>query len=63
MAGTPVIGASARHTFAASNEIATLSFSIPFRVSAVPENIQIVPDQSGFTFSDLHLTVIRLGDG
>ena len=60
--GAPVAGASARHTFTATNETATLSFDVPFRAVGTPVTIQVVPDSTGFTFQESALTVIRLGD-
>ena len=53
--GTMVPGAIARHSFTASSEVATVSFSMPFRVMVV--------NQDGFSFQDAALTVVRLGDG
>lgn len=60
--GAAVPGAVAHHTFAASDEAATVSMSIPFRVTDVPASLEAVVSQSGFTFTDLALTVVRLGD-
>ena len=60
--GVPVAGAVARHTFAASTEEATMSFSVPFQVTNVPSNITVVVEDDGFTFQEAALTVVRLGD-
>lgn len=60
--GVPVPGAVASHTFAASGETGNLSFTVPFQVTATPETIRVVVDNAGFTFSDVSLTVVRLGD-
>ena len=61
-AGAQVPGAVATHTFASSNEVATMSFSVPFRVTAVPTTIQVVAEDSGFSFTEAALNVTRLGD-
>ena len=60
--GYDVIGSTVRHTFSASTEVATLSFHVPFQVSATPSIIQVITDQDGFTVDDLSMTVLRLGD-
>ena len=61
--GTMVPGAIARHSFTASSEVATVSFSMPFRVTGAPEYLEMVVNQDGFSFQDAALTVVRLGDG
>ena len=60
--GAPVSGATATHTFASTNEAATVSFSMPFRVTGAPQSLTVVAQQAGFTFQDAALTVVRLGD-
>ena len=60
--GAPVSGAITRHTFASTNEAATLSFNVPFLVDAAPSTVEVVVAQDGFTFSDLALTITRLGE-
>ena len=60
--GVPVPGATARHTFASTNEVTTMSFDVPFRVDAPPTALEVVVDDAGFGFQDSTLTVIRLGD-
>lgn len=60
--GNAVPGATARHTFTSFQEAATVSFSVPFRVTATPATLEVVVDQFGYTFSDIALTVTRLGD-
>ena len=57
-----VSGATATHTFASTNEAATVSFSMPFRVTGAPQSLTVVAQQAGFTFQDAALTVVRLGD-
>lgn len=59
--GVPVVGASTRHTFTSSNELATLSFSVPFQVNGT-SNLTVVVDQAGFSLQEIALTVQRLGD-
>ena len=59
--GAAVSGGTVRHTFLASNEYATISFSVPFLVASAPAALRIVPGQNQFIFSDMTLTVIRLG--
>ena len=60
--GTTIPGAVDHETFSASSELATVTMSVPFRVDSVPVNVEVVSDQSGFTFTDISLTVLRLGD-
>ena len=60
--GSPIAGAVARHTFGASCEEAMISFSVSFQVSSVPCNVEVVSNASGFTLSNIALTIIRLGD-
>ncbi len=60
--GTTVAGGTARHTFSSSSEIATMAFDIPFRVDTVPAEVEVVSTAAGFSFSDIALTVVRLGD-
>ena len=59
--GAPVAGATANHTFTASTEAATMTFSVPFRVDGAA-TLQVGASQAGFLFDDIALTVIRLGD-
>ena len=61
--GAPVGGAVASHSFSASDEEANLTFSAAFRATSVPTTIQAVTNNAGFTFDELALTVVRLGDG
>ena len=60
--GAEVPGAFTSHTFASSIESASLSFHVPFQVTAVPATLQVVTEAPGFTLSNLSLTVTRLGD-
>ena len=60
--GTPVPGAIASHTFTSSNETTTRFFSVPFRVDAPPSTLEVVVNDSGFTFDNIALTVLRLGE-
>ena len=60
--GAAVPGAVASHSFASTNEVATMSFSVPFRVDAVPADITVTANQDGFQFNEVTLTIIRLGD-
>ena len=60
--GTPVPGATTRHTFTASSEVATVSFDIPFRVDSTPANISLITDTAGFLFGEKALTILRLGN-
>lgn len=59
--GVPVTGATARHTFTASNEVATMSFNVPFQVSSTG-TLRVVASAAGFSLEDVSLTVLRLGD-
>lgn len=58
--GAVVPGAVATHTFAASSEVATISFSVPFQVTAAPETVSVVVNEPGFNFTESALTIIRL---
>ena len=60
--GSPVPGGVAHHTFASSTEVATLTFSTPFRVTSTPASLEVRAEESGFTAGDIALTVLRLGD-
>ena len=60
--GTPVAGAVASHTFSSTNEVATMTFSVPFQAAVIPSTLQVIANEDGFTFEDLALTVMRLGD-
>lgn len=60
--GTPVAGAAATHTFATAGDVATMSFHVPFRVTTTPGRVEVVANSSNFTFENLTLTIIRLGD-
>lgn len=60
--GVPVTGAAARHTFASTGEMATVSFHVPFAISGTPATVQVVVDETGFIFEDITMTIIRLGD-
>ena len=60
--GTTIQGSVGRHSFAASGELATVSFSIPVQVTTTPAVLNVVTDSAGFLFSDLSITVFRLGD-
>lgn len=57
-----IAGATASHTFAASSETSTLSFSVPFQVTAAPVTLHVVAEEDGFTINNTTLTIIRLGD-
>ncbi len=60
--GTANGGGVARHTFTATGEFATVAFSTPIAVTSTPTTLNFVTDQSGFTLSDVSITVFRLGD-
>ncbi|MDR3766729.1 MAG: hypothetical protein Q3Y08_06810 [Butyricicoccus sp.] len=60
--GTDIPGGAVNEVFSNSGESSGLSFSVPFTVSTTPTTLQVVPTQSNFQFSDLALTVLRLGD-
>lgn len=60
--GAPVTGAVASHTFTSSTEESSLTFSAAFQVTTVPSTVEVQVSDAGFTFNELALTVIRLGD-
>ena len=62
MNGASVEGAEVRHTFRDSREVATLTFSVPFRVVSVPANVEVAVAQGDVTVTARALTVVRLGD-
>lgn len=59
---TQVPGGIATHAFTSTDEIANLAFSVPFAVTAVTTIIQVIAEQEGYTFENLALTIIRLGN-
>ena len=60
--GNTVDGGVARHIFTSSGQYVTVSFSAPVSVTSVPSTLNVVTDQANFLFSDLSITVFRLGD-
>lgn len=60
--GTDIPGGVVSSGFTANGEFNSIAFSVPFSVTAVPSTITVVPEASGFIFSDLALTILRLGD-
>ena len=60
--GTPAAGAIASHTFSVTGENANLSFNAPIQVTTAPASLRIVISTAGYTFSEVALTVTRLGD-
>ena len=58
---TAVTGAAARHTFTASAEVVSVSFSVPFQVTGAG-TLEVTVSEAGFSFQDASLTVFRLGD-
>lgn len=61
LAGAAIAGATAAHTFTASREVSTVSFSAPFRATAAG-NVEVVVNDGDFIFEESTITVIRLGD-
>lgn len=39
-----------------------MSFSVLFRVDAVPADFTVTASEDGFQFNEITLTIIRLGD-
>ena len=60
--GAEVPGAVAHHTFASTNEIATMSFHVPYRVDAVPASLEVRASDAGFRVEEMSHTVVRLGE-
>lgn len=59
--GNSVPGAITHHTFTAAGEVTTMMFNIPFRVDYAISTIEVMVGQNGFRFTDITLTVTRLG--
>ena len=53
---------AARHIFASSSEVATVSFHATVSVTTVPTTLTVLVENSGFIFSDVEITVLRLGE-
>ncbi|WP_243115236.1 hypothetical protein [Intestinibacillus sp. Marseille-P6563] len=60
--GNNIPGGAINEVFSNSGESNSISLSVPFTVTTTPTTIQVVPTQSNFLFSDLTMTVLRLGD-
>lgn len=61
--GVSLPGGTAHHTFVSPNEASTISFSIPFSVTAVPANLTVTVDNNCINFTDSALTVIQICKG
>ena len=57
----PVPGAASSHTASGGGEVVNVSFTALFR-AAGPGTLKVVASASGFTFSNIALSVFRLGD-
>ena len=62
LGGTDIPGASAQHTFQSASDVASLSFTVPFAVTAAPATLQVVGAGTTFLYSDLSATITRNGD-
>lgn len=62
LGGTDIPGASAQHTFQSASDVASLSFTVPFTVTAAPAALQVVGAGTTFLYSDLSATITRNGD-
>lgn len=60
--GAAVNGSAVRHTFHTTTENVTLSFSQTFTVTAVPSVIRIQTNYSSVAYSDISLTIFKMGD-
>lgn len=58
--GTDVPGAFAQHTFTAAGTNATMSFSFPVQVTAVPATLRVMAQGGNFLYSGVSLTIIKL---
>ena len=54
-------GAHAHHTFTDNNEEVMLVCDAPFKVVSTPDVLSVVVEDDCASFSDISLTVIRLG--
>ena len=60
--GTTVNGGTARHSFTSTGNYSTISFTIPIMVTENPSTLNVISSATGFIFSDVAITVLRLGD-
>ncbi|MDO4552889.1 MAG: collagen-like protein, partial [Bacillota bacterium] len=54
-------GATAVQTFDDTGQETTIAFTMPFQVTTVPSRLEVISSSAGFTFTNISLTVIRLG--
>ena len=60
--GNEVPGASVRQSFQTSTDVGNVSFSQIINVSSAPETLSVVGNGGNFTYSDVALTVQKVGD-
>ena len=60
--GNEVPGASVRQSFQTSTDVGNVSFSQIINVSSAPETLSVVGSGGNFTYSDVALTVQKVGD-
>ncbi len=60
--GNIVVGSELNHTFARSNELISLAFTIPVVVSEVPSSLSIVVNGGSFAYSNIALSIHRISD-
>lgn len=60
--GSSVAGASASHNFHTSTETVNIAFTSPVAVSSAPATLRVIGSGSKYFYSDISLTIYRLGD-
>ena len=59
--GGAVDGGATQHIFAAAAERANLAIVVPVAVTSVPESVSVVAAENGLNFSNVAVTVMRVG--
>lgn len=60
--GTDVVGSSVRHTFQSKSELENYVFDQIIKVDTTPTTLRVLADGGNIIYSDLSITVHRLGD-
>ena len=58
--GTSVPGAAAQHTFHTASENASMSFSFPVQVTAVPASLQVLAQGGNFLYSGASISIYKI---
>ncbi|MFR6329333.1 MAG: hypothetical protein ACLUOI_11275 [Eisenbergiella sp.] len=60
LGGSTVPGGTTQHTFSASSNTATLSFTTPVQITTVPAQLQVTAQGQKFLYSIISLTIYKL---